>query len=840
LKNIHLTKEAVIDLAQEPGTTFRRLLDELKEWDFTPGRYPVKMSNTVWKFRLGKKPRVLVLRGKYQDEPSCLVSEIYSHDAAIDKAKHFGKINIHSGEVWTPVSSEDMSQEVDYDLAQSGLFTVPYEDKAQYNINELDLKPFFAEDQIKAIQAPGPLLLNGGAGSGKTLCLLERLMMSPDDGQKTYITLDGRISKEIGLWATQINNKYQEIHFTSIIEYYAHINKRFGDLRKFIHFRKFKEYWGLHRGPFTAEITWEEIRGILKGYASYQARDTTSNLLKYDIYISLRKDESLIPKMDRPELYKFAEKYSDWLEKNEYWDNQDLALNRVQMLRQDVQTPSCAIAIDEVQDFTSLELEAILLSLSNIRNFSCAGDINQKVYRTNFRWEYLQKFVKEHGQLSYSPKVLPLRLNLRNSKSVVNVANLLLQEIKILLRNLGSKVAVISQKAMSEVEGMVKYVIIDDIEEYIDAIFVSPTRFTILQESINLENFGLFRFNVENAKGLEQDTVILVGFWSWLNEVERKNDSSKLHVLRQLLIACTRAKQNLYFIENENHSIFQECGFMQEAEPDELTKEENISPEQWEQAALYYQSHRKSAEEKSAWKHAAESWTKINSHRNAAKSWLKIDEDFEAALSYEEGGDLDEAQTIFEKLKMYDRVAPIWVAMEVEDAFDLCVGESEEPVIKDDEYYSHLAHAFDCLEKFEEASDAWKTSGNLRNAATSFMNAKLFEPALDIWMQIEDFDQASQCQVNLGKHIEAAELFEKAGNLEMAALQYEKADNFEAAAKMWVRIENNTKAAKCFEKLGKYDEAAEYWEQGVIMSLKQKHLSMQDNSNLQPRCGKEL
>ena len=268
MPDIRLTKEAAIDLAQEPGTTFRRLLGELKEWDFTPGRHPVKMKNLtapVFKFRLGSDPRVLVLLGKDQGVSTCLVSQIFPHDEAIKQSSHFGKIDIQSGDVWDPVDIDDASPNVDYDLWKSGLFTVHYDDGMVFDIDQIDLKPFLADDQIQALQAPGPLLLKGGAGSGKTLCLLERLLSCQDNGKKVYVTYDSRVAKEIELWATAINSNYKQIRFMSMHDFYKGLRIDFDVFRCLIYLDNFKPKWETYKTTAPAEIAWEEIQGVLTG-----------------------------------------------------------------------------------------------------------------------------------------------------------------------------------------------------------------------------------------------------------------------------------------------------------------------------------------------------------------------------------------------------------------------------------------------------------------------------------------------------------------------------------------------------------------------------------------------
>ncbi len=816
--NIHLTNDAAVVLKEETGSVLETFLDELRDMKFNPGRRPVKMRNTnanVWKYRLAKEPRILVLFGKYEDESACIVSPIYAHDEAIERSKHFGKLEIQSGNQWEPPSQNIMDSpsdtETEIDLWKSGLYTVPYIDAKTVKDNLIEMEPFLTTDQNEALSTTGPLLLNGGAGSGKTLCLLQRLVNCGVTGKRIYLTLDNHVAKEIELWSTQINSQYKQIQFTSIIEYYASIDKQFGDISKFVYLKRFKVQWAKYSSPFLPELALEEIRSVLKGCSSDQPRDSKTNLLDKSIYKSLGRNESLIPKGDRSNFYHYASKYSTWLTEKEYWDNQDLAMDRILQLKNDQTTLIDAIAIDEIQDFTVLQLESILRSLSNMNNFVCAGDINQKVYRSNFRWENLQDVVKNIGRLRDFPVVKPLKMNLRNSKAIVKIANFLLNEIKKQSSNKNLKDQIIYQDAVSQVEGSVKYVVVKDVNKYLDDIFITPTRFIILPESNSQTNYQSFRFNISQVKGLEQHTVILVDFWAWYKRAEKDKDLSEIHVLRQLLIACTRATHDLYFIESEDHSIFKELDFIQKVDYNELTKRENIKPLQWELTASYYKSHKMVDHEKTAWKYAARSSATNHSYAEAAKCWLKLHEKFKAAICYEEGGELDRALEILENMKMYDRVAPIWVAKDGEEAFELCVQEFGKPIFKDHRYNKRLAHAFDSLGEHIKAANVWNSCSRFKNAAISYMKSDNFERAFDLWIQLKDFKQAAECQVNLGDHKKAAELFLKSSNLEEAAEQFEISGHINSALNVWIKLEKHTKIAECYESLENYEEAAVHW-----------------------------
>lgn len=100
--------------------------------------------------------------------------------------------------------------------------------------------PFFYDMQAALFVAPAPLILVGGAGSGKTALLLEKLKTIP--GDVLYIT----------------HSAYLAEHAREL--YYAHDFVREGQEAAFLSYRDCLETW---RIPEGREASWRDLaRGL--------------------------------------------------------------------------------------------------------------------------------------------------------------------------------------------------------------------------------------------------------------------------------------------------------------------------------------------------------------------------------------------------------------------------------------------------------------------------------------------------------------------------------------------------------------------------------------------------
>jgi superfamily I DNA/RNA helicase len=237
------------------------------------------------------------------------------------------------------------------------------------------------------------------------------------------------------------------------------------------------------------------------------------------------------------------------------------------------------IVVDEVQDFTNIQLFLILKSLIKPSNFILCGDANQVVHPNFFSWSHLKSmFYKQDFR---GDEIRILHANYRNAQIVSDLANRLL---KIKIARFGSLdkesnylVSTVSQSAgevvflaekdktageLARKTGKsVNYAILvlrNEDKPRAAALFHSPLLFSV-QESKGLEyeNIILFNFISDNAsefnsicEGVSMDA--LHGgepvYARGKDKADKSLDAYKFYI-NALYVAITRAVRNVYIIE---------------------------------------------------------------------------------------------------------------------------------------------------------------------------------------------------------------------------------------------------------------------------------------------------
>jgi len=324
---------------------------------------------------------------------------------------------------------------------------------------------------------PFPLFINGRAGSGKStiiqyiFCDLLRYWFKelPTENPPIYLTYNkslldaARVTIEsllmhdagsqgsfnaewIGEHREQLDCSLREFHEFLYSHLEPHEHVRFPRSARMT-FSRFKEEWeiGQAKNPASAELgpdlCWHILRTFIKGFES----DLDSHLEPED-YENL---EGGIKASINSEIYKtvYETIFKNWYEglcsheeNSAYWDDQDLV--RFLLDRDRLKPLHPAIVCDEAQDFTRVELHAILtLNLFSARSLNrqhvpmipliFAGDQFQTLNPTGFRWAsikswFVENFIRKidptskRNDLNYQV----LCYNYRSTSEIVKFSNL--------------------------------------------------------------------------------------------------------------------------------------------------------------------------------------------------------------------------------------------------------------------------------------------------------------------------------------------------------------------------------------------------------------------------------
>jgi hypothetical protein len=164
---------------------------------------------------------------------------------------------------------------------------------------------------------------------------------------------------------------------------------------KYVNFYQFQSWY---RGRRDVELAWHTIRTLIKGYE-------VSDYLDPDSYRELPEADRSVDIAVFDQIY--SELWPGYLERTThegYWDDQDLVRD---VLKNGTINPiHPVIFCDEVQDFTQIELNVIFClspwgkykldwAIERLP-YAFAGDPLQTINPTGFRWAALKKYLHEH------------------------------------------------------------------------------------------------------------------------------------------------------------------------------------------------------------------------------------------------------------------------------------------------------------------------------------------------------------------------------------------------------------------------------------------------------------
>ncbi len=579
-------------------TQTERVFDALSKGDFRAADVK-KMVGTdgYYRAKLDDKNRLLFRIGRYEGLTYLLVLEtILNHDYSKSRF-----LNGRGGQVdeskLLPIASSDVESE-------QAVAELVYVNQHQRHFHMLDKVLSFDAAQEEVFSAPAPLITIGSAGSGKTALTLEKIKRL--SGQVLYVTLSPFLVENARqLYHAQgYENEAQTVDFLSYTDFLRTIGEPKG---KEMDFRNFNQWIARHKQAFHIRDThkiFEEFRGVLSGNAVDRA------YLSLDDYLNLGVRDSVFLAEERPRMYQLFQKYLAFIQEGKFHDSNLASFSFLDKIepRYDF------VVVDEVQDFTNVQLSLILKALTQPGQFMLSGDSNQIVHPNFFSWKSVKTmFYKSalEGDI-----IRLLTTNYRNSPEVTQMANRLL-----LVKNLrfGSidRESTYLINANNSNNGEVQC--FQDQAEVLKGLNRATGRSTqfaviVMRNEDKEEAQKLFStpliFSVKEAKGLEYRNIILYNMISQnekefrdicagvqaedlqqelvYNRAKDKTDRSletyKFYV-NSLYVAITRAINNLYVVERCNqHDLWSLLGVTEFATEVNIA-EQSSSHEEWQREA---------------------------------------------------------------------------------------------------------------------------------------------------------------------------------------------------------------------------------------------------------------
>ena len=307
-------------------------------------------------------------------------------------------------------------------------------------------------EQEAIAKMQGPVVLKGSAGSGKTTIALYRLLgwqnvNAPQDQKSLYLTYSSKLKENAQELFHDLQYQPQKVSFQTIDEF---LKALVSNPQEIINFEKFKKIiepkLNNRTANISAEMLWEEFRGILKGcvYLALERKGCLTQAQYLDLSsVELTDADSLFLVEQRKDVYQLFELYQQELKKQKLWDDLDLAFHALQVQQKPQYNQ---ILVDEIQDIPSIHLQVILGCVHDPQGLFLTGDSQQAIHPSRFLWSRLNNQIYHFlSQPKYAVKhqntVQTIRTNYRCSHEVLSLLNQLNNlKMKKIILNLFLKV----------------------------------------------------------------------------------------------------------------------------------------------------------------------------------------------------------------------------------------------------------------------------------------------------------------------------------------------------------------------------------------------------------------
>ncbi len=542
-----------------------KVIDMIRRDDFFSAEVKKLTGTPYYRAKLDHTNRLLFKVVTHHQKKVALLLEVI-HQHAYEKSRFLKGAAIDDDKC-DLIKHEDHFNQEKHDI-------LPYlhPNNAQFHL--LDKIISFDATQEDIFQLNPPLIIIGSAGSGKTMLTLEKMKTCP--GEVLYVTGSPYLVQNARqlYYAHHYDNEAQEIDFLSYRELLETLHMPEG---KEIDFPSFAQWLSKLRHLQQANKLYEEFKGVITGNTLDQPH------LSRESYCQLGVKQSIYPVDERSAVFDLFEKYLSFLKEAKRYDTNLVSYDYLEK----VHAKYDFIVVDEVQDFTPIQLALILKTLKTAQQFILCGDSNQIVHPNFFSWAKIKSLFYHQAKSQHSEIIRLLTRNYRNAPNITAIANKLLK-IKNLRFGSIDKESHYLVESQSTTKGEV-YCLLENkgILDEINDKTRKSTHFAVivLRDDLKEKASRTFQtpliFSIYEAKGLEYDNVILYNFISSdeknFRELSRDVNPDHLHdelvygrvkdktdrsleiykfFINALYVAITRAIKNVYFIESiEQHPL---------------------------------------------------------------------------------------------------------------------------------------------------------------------------------------------------------------------------------------------------------------------------------------------
>lgn len=677
-------------------------------------------------------------------------------------------------------------------------------------------------EESELVNHYGNLLLSGSAGTGKTTVGLYQLLKSLerfDSGKRLYVAYNPILVKEtskqfeklVGSKITEIESWFQ---FQTIQDLCSQIALQAGETYleyDEVSYQSFERLYGLQSisKKYPPALVWDEIRSIIKG--SYLKTD--KRLFSLPEYKALGKNQSsVITQQERPDIYRIAQWYQTYLKNNKRFDEIDLARLALKYIKQRQPERYQMIVCDEVQDLTELQLHLLMQLITPDGHLFFAGDLNQMISPSGFRWEDLKSLFYNSDRLDRNNRQVvekKLQFNFRSVSSLVRLANqLLILRSRLLTENVDDFEQHDCQSSLLEKPARLINAPLENIKPIVKQLYSGDAVLVRTQEQkeeISQRLDSSLVFTIEEAKGLEFDTVFLVEFFLphqdlWqkaINGIPALKDKEipQLRLeLNLLYVAITRARRILNVWENRLSVTWNQPELVELVQPiiaESVRKERLESTVQmWQQRGIYYLEAKRYRQAVECFENSGD----IKLQWQASAKLAFQEEDYiKAADFFVRLEDWQQAARFYEKAAQWSQAAVYWSK----------TGNTKNQQICE-------ARALEAEHKWEDAAQKWEAIAKKWEAiAKKYGQKKLgySKEAWKCWLKSNNEPKKIETRTTIAKIYEsekqwlnAAEQYRLAKKYQEAAKLFERERKWVRAAEQYYLARMTAKATECIAK----------------------------------------
>jgi DNA helicase-2/ATP-dependent DNA helicase PcrA len=679
-----------------------------------------------------------------------------------------------------------------------------------HSVRDLELK--LSLEQAETVYAPGPVLLRGTAGSGKTTVSVYRLarLVSEHPGSRVlYVTYSRPLLATVQqLFGDLFRARREDLpstmpEFLTFPVLYARISAV--SSCEVLRYAEFAHWHRMMHGGADAALAWEEIRGIIKG----GCLDPKQGHLTQAEYEALGRKRAPLFVQERPRIFQVFQQYQAWLVKQRLTDDIDLARQATRRLKPEHRYTH--IVCDEGQDLTELELGLLLSLVEHPTGLFFAADPQQVVNPSGFRWAELRSLFRARHQALAKPEIQSLTRNYRSVQSIVALANAFVtlkrertgrsDDDDLQETTLHGATPVLVQGESEEILGILK-----GFGPRCAIITGNSQARAMVSRAVGSERV----FDIQEAKGLEFDACVLwhvlepdVPLWQTLLNTDEpmKEDPVARRAIHHAYVAVTRARRYLGIYEGcEASALWRSPQLKAHVEQDEAAALSKFmlhaaSPEAWGDEGDYFLA-------RGRYRQAAECYRRAGMQRKEEEAMAGHNESIghfaDAAARFRQLGLPGKAAHCLERLGANADAAALYTETEA---------------------WADAARCYEAAAVHKAAADAWRKAGNGERRQASlmrhFVSKRLWKDAANLALKLGDEAVATKYFERAGMKKRALELrISQAGEDDVAELLL-KAGRLEEAGEAFIEAGESERGHECLAKVSErradFAKAAEHW-----------------------------